>query len=328
MAVLGEIGRGTTPRFNLKTTANTGELAAMDLTILSGDVRITKTLNEFAAYVWYAVTVGAGDYIFTKWLFKEPTADSEMADVPSNWIGVYAGDSETAPTGIISYTWYQFGTAKIGDTIYIKWAAKEPTADGDMKTTPDLYIGICASGEASAPTAYTAYTWYLYKGNTSGSSDHIYTKWLDDEPILDSDLSDTPNAWVGIYVGSSSTAPTARGDYTWYQYTGEDMPATYAYVKYAEELPTSDGVLTDEYDENTAYIGIYAGPSAPDRIKIDDTYNLHVSLSQAETLLLSDEVTYQYHYRLTNEEGGTDGYTGSSRIYRRTVRELLSGTSI
>ncbi len=51
----------------------------------------------------------------------------------------------------------------------------------------------------------------------------------------------------------------------------------------------------------------------------DDDHQLHVDLTQAETLLLSDEVTYQYHYKLTN------GFANSSRIYRRAVRELLSG---
>ena len=57
---------------------------------------------------------------------------------------------------------------------------------------------------------------------------------------------------------------------------------------------------------------------------IEDEHILYVDLTQAETLTLSDEVTYQYHYRLAAEGGAATGFTGSSRIYRRAVRELLS----
>jgi hypothetical protein len=56
-----------------------------------------------------------------------------------------------------------------------------------------------------------------------------------------------------------------------------------------------------------------------------DEHLMTVDLTQADTLKLSDEITYQYHYRLAAEDGGTGGFTNSSRIYRRTVRELLSG---
>jgi len=60
----------------------------------------------------------------------------------------------------------------------------------------------------------------------------------------------------------------------------------------------------------------------------DDEHQLHIDLTQVETLSLSDEITYQYHYRLKAEGGGSGGFTNSSRIYRRAVRELLSGTII
>lgn len=52
---------------------------------------------------------------------------------------------------------------------------------------------------------------------------------------------------------------------------------------------------------------------------IDDDHQMHVDLTQAETLTLSDEITYQYHYRVDS------GFVNSTRIYRRNVRELLSG---
>jgi hypothetical protein len=51
-----------------------------------------------------------------------------------------------------------------GAYLHIKWSAAEPTADGDMKDTPDEWIGLCTNNNATAPEAYTDYAWYLYKG--------------------------------------------------------------------------------------------------------------------------------------------------------------------
>ena len=58
-------------------------------------------------------------------------------------------------------------------TVYIRYAATEPTQDSDMKTTPDEWIGIYAGYAATAPTTYTSYTWYKFKGET-GSIDNAY----------------------------------------------------------------------------------------------------------------------------------------------------------
>lgn len=44
--------------------------------------------------------------------------------------------------------------------IYIKYAAKQPTSDTDMKDTPDAYMGVYTGAATTAPTTYTSYTWY------------------------------------------------------------------------------------------------------------------------------------------------------------------------
>ncbi len=49
--------------------------------------------------------------------------------------------------------------------VHIKYAASQPTQDSDMKDTADEWMGIYAGGSYSAPTAYTAYTWYRIKGD-------------------------------------------------------------------------------------------------------------------------------------------------------------------
>lgn len=61
------------------------------------------------------------------------------------------------------------------------------------------------------------------KGATGddGESSYAYIKWASEEPTSDADMSDVPDEWMGIYVGTSSTAPTHYTSYTWYKVKGE-----------------------------------------------------------------------------------------------------------
>lgn len=54
-----------------------------------------------------------------------------------------------------------------GRTAYVhfKFSAVYPSADSDLKDTPDTYIGVCSDFSEKAPTAFTAYTWYIWKGD-------------------------------------------------------------------------------------------------------------------------------------------------------------------
>lgn len=62
----------------------------------------------------FSVTNGAkgdtGDswYIHLKYAADLPTGDEDMGDSPDNYIGIYSGTSESAPTAYTSYTWFQW----------------------------------------------------------------------------------------------------------------------------------------------------------------------------------------------------------------------------
>ena len=60
------------------------------------------------------------------------------------------------------------------------------------------------------------------KGDTgaTGAATYTHIKWSTNEPSQDSDIGDIPSDWLGIYVGSSSTAPTHYTDYAWYKIKG------------------------------------------------------------------------------------------------------------
>ena len=57
------------------------------------------------------------------------------------------------------------------------------------------------------------------KGDT-GAQTYVYIKYSTREPIADSDLTDTPSAWMGICATTAATAPTAYGSYSWYEIKG------------------------------------------------------------------------------------------------------------
>lgn len=58
---------------------------------------------------------GQNWYVHIKYAAQEPTADSDMSNVPDNWMGVYSGTSSTAPTAYTSYSWFEIKGEK-GDT--------------------------------------------------------------------------------------------------------------------------------------------------------------------------------------------------------------------
>lgn len=49
---------------------------------------------------------GASAYVWIRYAAAEPTQDSDMKTTPDAWMGIYSGDSATAPTAYTAYTWY------------------------------------------------------------------------------------------------------------------------------------------------------------------------------------------------------------------------------
>ena len=58
------------------------------------------------------------------------------------------------------------------------------------------------------------------KGDT-GAQTYVWIRYAAHYPTSDSDIGTSPDAWIGIYSGLSSTAPTHYTDYSWYEYKGE-----------------------------------------------------------------------------------------------------------
>lgn len=50
---------------------------------------------------------------------------------------------------------------------------------------------------------------------------YVHIKYSYHEPDSDDDMGDSPDAWMGVYSGSSATAPEHYTDYVWYMIKGD-----------------------------------------------------------------------------------------------------------
>lgn len=72
--------------------------------------------------------------------------------------------------------------------------------------------------DGSTPTTFTVTNGE--KGDT-GDAWYVWIRYSGSQPTQDSDMGTTPDNWMGIYSGTSSTAPTHYTDYDWFQIKGE-----------------------------------------------------------------------------------------------------------
>lgn len=54
-----------------------------------------------------------------------------------------------------------------------------------------------------------------------GDAWYVWIRYSGREPQSDSDIGTTPDDWIGIYSGTSATAPTHYTEYDWFEYKGE-----------------------------------------------------------------------------------------------------------
>ncbi len=116
--------------------------------------------------------------------------------------GPAGSTGETGPVGATGATG-ETGAAGADAYVWIRYAAAQPTQDSDMKTTPDEWIGIYTGTAITAPTTYTSYTWYKFKGET-GTAENIYGSTV---PMSPQDSTKVADA-IAEKITEPSTAGT------------------------------------------------------------------------------------------------------------------------
>lgn len=84
------------------------------------------------------------------------------------------------------------------------------------------------------------------KGDT-GDASYVWIRYSGTQPTQDSDMGTTPDNWMGIYSGTSSTAPVHYTSYQWFQIKGEKgdtgNPATITDTAVEYQVSTSGTVI-------------------------------------------------------------------------------------
>ena len=226
---------------------------------------------------------GVSNYIHRK--YSDSSNGANMDDNSNRkYIGIYTGTSPTPPTTASSYLWSKIkgedgangvpgAKGADGRTPYFHTAySNSPTGDRDFSTinsNDKLYIGTYSDFEIADSTDYRKYKWVKIKGEDgrNGVSSYIYRKYSDS--ANGSPMSDNSNLkYIGIYTGTSATAPTTPTSYTWSKIKGEDgqqgVPGargsdgrtSYLHTAYSNS-PTGDRDFSTTNSTGKEYIGTY-----------------------------------------------------------------------
>ena len=274
---------------------------------------------------------GVSNYIHRK--YSDSSNGANMSDNSNlKYIGIYTGTSPTPPTTASSYLWSKIkgedGANGIpgakgadGRTPYFHTAyANSPTGDRDFSTTNSsdkLYIGTYSDFEIADSTDYRKYKWVKIKGEDgrNGVSSYIYRKYSDN--ANGSPMSDNSNLkYIGIYTGTSATAPTTPSAYTWSKIKGEDGAqgvqgargsdgrTSYLHTAYSNSA-TGDRDFSTTNSTNKEYIGTYTD------FEINDSNDYR-----------------RYKWVKIKGENGRDGNNGrDGRNGDSYTRNYLSGTA-
>lgn len=142
-----------------------------------------KSISELVA----ATSIGSTDLFV---LEQTGTAKKLTGQILENWLVSYA-DGHGGIQSIVKTS--STGTDPVIDTYTITYA---DTTTSEFTVTNGL------------------------KGD-KGDQMYFWIKYASRYPQADSDMSNSPDDWIGVYSGTSSTAPTHYGDYTWFQWKGE-----------------------------------------------------------------------------------------------------------
>jgi len=107
--------------------------------------------------------------------------------------------------------------------IYIRYSANYDGTDFTVSpTASSKYMGVYYGASTTAPTNKQDYQWTSYVG-ASGTSAYVF--FMYSENADGSNFVTVPTAntkYIGVYSGSSSTAPANPTYYTWSKYVGND----------------------------------------------------------------------------------------------------------
>lgn len=232
---------------------------------------------------------GSSNYVHIKYSAYPNPTDSQISEVPSDYIGICVNDVIKDPDTANSYTWSKFVGKDGEDGIpgkngYVHFAYAM-SADGKEHFSKSEFTGATCIGVYSDNTKedsgnYKDYAWSLIKGADGktpvkgvdyfdGVSSYLWIRYATD--ANGSGMTTTPSKatkYIGTASTTTSTAPTAASAYKWSKYVGENgTPGEngYVHIAYADSADGKTGFNTT-VGTDKKYIGQYT-----DNIEADST---------------------------------------------------------
>ena len=163
--------------------------------------------------------------------------------------------------------WFDIQQTSITNDKYTHIVYSDYSDGSNFDREPKKYMGVARTTSPTQPTDKTAYKWFKVKGD-DGVSSYIHRKYSDYSN--GANMSDNSNLkYIGIYTGTSSTAPTTASSYSWSKIKGEDgangVPGArgadgrtpYFHTAYSNS-PTGDRDFSVTNSTNKLYIGTYS----------------------------------------------------------------------
>lgn len=246
---------------------------------------------------------GTSTYVHIKYAPVMPSASNpQISDTPNKYIGICTDNNEKDPTTWQSYTWSKLegtdGTNGLpgkngedGTSSYVHFAYST-SADGkdNFSTTSfngALYIGVLTNSTQKDSETYTDYTWSRMRGEDGaqgipGVSSYVHIKYSAiAKPTLPSQISDTPNEYIGICTDNNEDDPTDPGPYTWSKFegrdgkngiqgpAGKDGTSTYVHFAYSTTADGSGSFNIEPFD-GAKYIGVLTNSTKEDSLTHTD----------------------------------------------------------
>lgn len=232
---------------------------------------------------------GSSNYVHIKYSAYPNPTDSQISEVPSDYIGICVNDVIKDPDTANSYTWSKFAGKDGEDGIpgkngYVHFAYAM-SADGKehfskSEFTGATYIGVYSDNTKEDSGNYKDYAWSLIKGADGktpvkgidyfdGVSSYLWIRYATD--ANGSGMTITPSnatKYIGTASTTASAAPTAASAYKWSKYVGENgTPGEngYVHIAYADSADGKTGFNTT-VGTDKKYIGQYT-----DNIEADST---------------------------------------------------------
>lgn len=247
---------------------------------------------------------GTSSYVHIRYSAVPEPSDDQMSSEPDEYIGICVNNNPAAPTTASSYEWSKLeGTdgkdglpgkdGKDGTSAYVHFAYST-SADGSQNFSTTsfegaTYIGVLSDNNIDDSTNYQDYVWSKMKGEDGkdglpgkdgtngkdGVSSYVHIKYAPVPNPTDSQMTETPDEYIGLCVDTNASDPTTADSYTWSKFEGKDgangLPgqdgtdgtSTYVHFAYSTSADGSANFSTTPFD-GAVYIGVLTDDNIAD----------------------------------------------------------------